>query len=346
MDQFLNQFLTCGTIFAKDQNHLFLGYGKRQWSAEPSSTSPCWYFPDFFLKCKTPWFTHQFWEIVTKDDFQKRMPNKDLTHSLEWSNCQEEIFENSFKDLKVAFANKRLHKAVPYLFQTCQGAPHQDLKRQMLKASLLSTQDTLLQLYGFWDDTEGILGATPEVLFSVRDHQFKTMACAGTLFDEQKIEPDEQNKLLKEHQFVVEGISKAIAPLGNSLLVGDTKWQTFQQLKHLLTPIEMSLERSIKFTDLIKILHPTAAIGTYPKQEGETWLQGFDALIPRKRFGAPCACIFQEKILCLVAIRNVQWDTYKMEIGAGSGVIEESDLEREKKEIEMKINAIKKILHL
>ena len=346
MQNFIDQFTHCGTLFAKDHNHFFIGYGKRRWSQTPSTLSPSWYFPDFFLSNETPWFTHQYWEIVAKEDLQKRLPNSGRASSLHWTCSQMPLFETSFHELKQAFTAKKLYKAVPYLFQTSSRIPNAELILQMLTSSLLYTSNTSLSNYGFWDEQEGLLGATPEILFSLDGCNFSTMACAGTLYSGQKTSLDDEKKLMKEHRFVVEGIADAIGDFGSSILIGNTDWHAFQHLKHLLTPIHMSLNPGIDFLDLVHALHPTAAIGTYPKREGQEWLQNLDALIPRNRFGAPCACAFQKKTLCLVAIRNVQWDQNEMRIGAGSGIIQESDLEMEKQEIEMKINTIKKMLKL
>ncbi|KAF3363158.1 Salicylate biosynthesis isochorismate synthase [Chlamydiales bacterium STE3] len=345
MNDFLDQFLSSGTIFAKDDHHLFVGYGKRNWSAEPNNSVPNWYFPDFFLKNQNPWFTHPFWEIITTKELQGRLEKNSTKVSLEWVSSQEMIFDESFEKLKTSFAQKKLNKAVPYLFQRASQGPTKDLIARMLSKALEYTLNSHLYIYGFWNEKEGILGATPEKLFAKDGLALSTMACAGTLADGQQYGSEaEAKKLLKEHNLVIEGMKDDLGPLGHSLLVGETTWRSFHQLNHLMTPIEIVLHKNIPFLDIVRALHPTPAIGTYPKKEGSLWLKEFDALIPRHRFGAPCACAFQNRILCLVAIRNVQWTKEEMQIGAGSGIIEESILEKEKNEIAAKIAAVKGML--
>ncbi len=344
MDEFLTQFLDNGTIFAKDEEHYIIGYGKREWLKEPKSTGPHWYFPDFFLKNEKPWFSHSQWEILSKDELLKRLPHSIENYPVNWKIDQEDIFDTTFYRLQRLFADQKLAKAVPYLLEQSSTTPTHSLLLKMLKCSLEYISKTPLYLYGFWDSQEGILGATPEKLFYKHGFQLNTMACAGTRMLGQSFDQDKEEKLRREHQLVIEGIVETLLPFGSSILVGETSWKSFYQLQHLITPIEMTLNSDVKLLNLIKALHPTPAIGAYPKKEGDEWTRSFDQLISRGRFGAPCACTFQNKVLCLVAIRNVQWSKSEMKIIAGSGVIQESLLENEKREIFAKISAIKRML--
>ncbi|MGK5593835.1 MAG: chorismate-binding protein [Parachlamydiaceae bacterium] len=344
MDAFLKQFLDNGTIFVKDEDHYIIGYGRREWLKEPKGTGPNWYFPDFFLKEEKPWFSHPEWEILSREELFKRLPYSVTSDPVIWQNNQEAIFDTAFHQLQQLFSEQKLTKAVPYLFQTSASAPTPPMLLKMIKCSLEYVSGAPLYLYGFWDTQEGILGATPEKLFSKHGLQLNTMACAGTRSADHSLDLDKDEKLQREHQLVIEGIVETLLPFGSSILVGETKWQSFHRLKHLMTPIEITLNEDVRLLALIKALHPTPAIGAYPKKEGNEWILSFDQIINRGRFGAPCACTFQNKALCLVAIRNVQWSDDQMKIGAGSGIIQESLLENEKREIAAKISSIKRML--
>jgi menaquinone-specific isochorismate synthase len=111
-------------------------------------------------------------------------------------------------------------------------------------------------------------------------------------------------------------------------------------LTHLRTPIQLELTQTADTAALVKALHPTPALGAFPKEEGVEWLKAFDSRTPRKHYGAPLGCCYGNSISIVVAIRNVQWTPNGLAIGAGCGVIAESKQEREWNEIQLKTEAI------
>jgi menaquinone-specific isochorismate synthase len=302
---------------------------------------PQWYFPDFFLTMPTPWATHENWELLTSEELIKRLGNERLGNEEEpikiaWESPFEDAFDRGFEQLKNLFLEKKLAKAVPYMSHTGSGPVS---LKQMLLAGLKNA--SALALYGCWDEHEGILGATPELLFELEnEQQLNTMACAATLSFDEEPTAALASKLQKEHGVVISCIEEALKPLG-SVNIGQTHWQRFQALKHLITPIECALKQPISFQQIVERLHPTSALGAYPKEEGMKWLASYDKQVPRKRFGAPVGCVFQERAICRVGIRNVQWEAHTAMIGAGVGVIAESTIHEEKKELLAKIATVK-----
>lgn len=337
---FSKEFLACGTLHTLDKNRLLIGFGERSWHDKLHLESgPCWYYPDFFLKSQKPYFTHEQWKIVSAQEF--RAEPCDQTR-LKWKSPFETLFKESFDKLKNLITKGLLSKAVPYLFETADFEMTFARKEAMIAALLAYTKECSLSIYGFWNQQEGILGATPEILFTYEKGWLYSMACAATLPSNSSAQLE--SKLFKEHDFVAKELKEKLSHLG-PLETSKPIWEKFQTLKHLITRFSCKLER-FDFGEAVKLLHPTSAVGAYPNSEGSSWLADYEKLLPRGRYGAPVGLAFQDKRSCLVGIRNVQWDQSQMRIGAGCGVVKESLFDEEKQEISAKISAIKGSLNL
>lgn len=344
----LQDFLRSGTILSIPSGKVIIGWGERIWSSNPSNAaSASFYFPDFFLQDKTPWFTQEQtaeWEIDALYDVLSAKCG--AGSRVLWKSPEKIVFEKEFRLLKEELLEKRLSKAVPYLFETTE---HFDQKRSLQK-SLCSLIDYArrhrVYIYGFWSESEGMLGATPEILFTKNQNRVQTMACAGTFPLGQQDRLEKDVKIAEEHNLVIEGIKESLTPLGK-VEVATTETVIFPPLCHRITPVEMTLNRPAGFHEIVTALHPTPALGAHPKLAGKHWLQEFDARHSRGRFGAPVGLCFHEDVsACYVAIRNIQWSKGCARIGAGCGVIATSDCQAEWQELELKILAIKQILAL
>ena len=367
---FVRDFLECGTLYSLSKERLLLGVGPRRWSERPCVGSEAnkiyFYSPDFFLTDPEPWFTHsETREVETvpflhellqymQESFSNLFPPQ-----LIWKNSQYTLFKEAFLSLKTQLAKGYLKKAVPYIFENTHYAMDIHLLACCLSNAITYFLRFPTSLYGFWDASGGILGATPEMLFSLKKRetfQLKTMACAGTGDAESSLEELlGDNKLYKEHEWVVLGILEALKPYGN-LLREKCQLLRLPGLSHLMTPITLEWKRDIaspnfrqellkvtEFCDIIDALHPTAALGAYPRETGNRWLKDYQQIIDRKRFGAPVGVLQGDTMRCDVAIRNIQWDPSQISIGAGCGVVLESTLESEWNEIERKLQAVRNI---
>lgn len=340
----IDQFLDCGTIFSKGESHFLIGYGKRSWSEK--AVQPSWYFPDFFLEDEKPWFAHEHWALVSRAELSALLDTNFAVNTLSWESPYEKVYERMFCALQQHFVQKTLFKAVPYLVERAAAPINKTRLRQMLKVLLEHVEKRKLTLYGFWDEAEGILGATPELLFEQNDeNKLSAMACAATLQAGEKPTAERQLKLRKEHDIVIEDLVLSLAPFGK-VMVDKPAWEQYHTLQHLVTPINLQLKQKVPHEDLIRAIHPTAALGAYPKAQGMQWLKDYAVHIPRKRYGAPVGFIFKEMASFHVGIRNVQWDESGFSIAAGGGVIPESDFVEEKQEISAKLSAIKGSLAL
>ncbi len=344
-----SDFLQYGTLVSIDDDRLLIGWGPRQWIHKPlSSNTPSFYFPDFFLRNPTPWFHHSHWAEMRIDELAAALGSPPHTSSPDWKIPDKHSFLSIFEDLQTRFASKKLRKGVPFAFSSSPSPLTPDLLHRCLIHLLHYVKQTPLKPYGFWDATEGMLGATPELLCSLDNHTLYTVALAGTYPktsspDDLTANPKEQH----EHRLVVEGIKQSLAPFGQ-VTVSQQSVLALPTLYHLMTPIAMTLAGNIPLEEIIKVLHPTPALGAFPRQAGMRWLEDIQSTIDRRRFGAPAGVVYNQgqQAHCWVAIRNVQWDRHGMAIGAGCGVVPESLPEKEWNEVLLKIAATKRALGL
>lgn len=349
----LKSFLQTGAIICSSPSSVYIGWGKRIWTNSiEKKNSFFFYFPDFFLSDRKAWFFHEYFlEIEISKLINFLEANfEDAPPKFEWKNQSREHFTTTFNELQDYFRKGVLKKGVPFIFETAEGAPSTQNLHSLLKNALSYAKNNQTYIYGFWDQSCGMLGATPELLFHLKKNSGKvcleTVACAGTCPKDQVEGFISDPKQLNEHNLVVDGIQASLGHLG-IITKGNTEILHLPQLCHLVTPINLTVDGELPIEDAVRAIHPTPALGAFPKANGMKWLKKYQKKIDRKRFGAPVGyCLPNGNATCYVAIRNVQWEQGKMEIGAGCGVVPQSRLEAEWNEINLKINSIKQILGL
>jgi len=348
----INDFLKSGTIVSIGSGRLLIGYGARSWQDAPeSSCQDYFYFPDFFLTQQKSFFFHEHTLELTFDELLQMLPACECK-KIEWSNNYRDLFYKTFTDLQRDFEQKRLKKAVPFVFETSSAVMNPEQLACSLKRALIYASSQPVHVYGFWDARAGILGATPELLFKYRKEEaliLETMACAGTYRIQQGTAEQllHDKKELEEHHLVVEGMMFSLLPLGVAIREKE-RVLSLPGLSHLVTPIQVQLRSSATFSSIVQALHPTPALGAVPKKEGRHWLSHYQTLIERHRFGAPVGYIrdYGQTAQCVVAIRNVQWNEKGMALGAGCGIIPGSQVDSEWQEIQAKLETIKALLGL
>ncbi len=273
--------------------------------------------------------------------WQEFIKPESISCSFGWKGPSKEDYSKSF-----ALAQEQIHssnwkKAVPVAFDRSENTLTDDKIKSIL-FKLAQAPDTLMP-YGFWKDGEGMIGATPEILFYRNKNHLETMALAGT---EKKrgassLLSDEKN--LKEHGFVVQELFEKLGQLGKVQAKGPHVLE-LPTLYHLLTKFSVSLNEIWDNLKALKYLHPTSALGISPYKKWRE-LENLPEQKDRKYFGAPFLIqIGVEESLALVALRQIQWNKEEIRIGAGGGVVELSQEELEWQEILAKIDSVKKLM--
>ncbi len=271
------------------------------------------------------------------------MPPPDVCTPHIWSVQGESCFAKKFDELMEIFKSGLLKKAVPYLFYVSQNPiSFKNSLQNLLQHSL--NQPSFI--YGFWNECEGILGSTPERFFRLESNgSFRTAAVAGTVSTDQEKVLLRDKKLKNEHDLVIQGIQETLSSFGR-VSIGQTELLSLSHLSHLHTPIEAKIDKSVNLENLIKALHPTPALGAFPKDRGFKWLRNLNQLLPRGRYGAPAGIKERDFFTSYVAIRNVQWNAQGSKIGVGCGVLNTSDFKKEREELSLKYKAICSMLNL
>ena len=371
----LRDFLNSGWLLAFDADQILVGWG--EWSESAMAPQSSWggaqcavYAPDFYLKDEKPWKVTANWDIVSHAHFA----NHFLTgigrnvncEPLNWQEPASKDFAKCWQMIQEGFRERGLQKAVPVVFASAKADFSKAESRQSLLLRLLHSFHSLrvlsqtlglrahpLYLYGMWSESSGLIGATPEVLFTRTSQQavIHTMALAGT---RGKVAVEDPELLLRdvkerhEHQLVIDDLKCRLGGIGEAT-IGLTRVLELPSLYHLLTPIEVCPlpDRSTSFVELVDLLHPTPALGVAPRALGFGEIRRWDQLgDERQRFGAPFGATWGGREHCVVAIRNVQWQSDELKLGSGCGVIEESEFDREWRELSLKRESVKRMLGL
>ena len=337
----MDDFLTSGAILQIASNRYLLAKGPFEENSTRISNRLAFFVPDFFLDDLTPWKHPASYDEVDKKEILSLLQDFSSPHvNIVWSAPNPSLFRELFFDLQKNIAADILQKAVPLAFE--EGLlrdNHPALITTLVKKSL--ELPSTLSVYGFWNKKSGIFGATPEILFAQSDAaHITTVALAGTSKNG-KGAALKNSKEQQEHQYVLHDLQNVLSSHG-SIEFGPTSVCTIPMLSHLKTGIFVKLHHPLNFETIIRIMHPTAALGAMPREACMKWLRYQESLFPRGLFGAPFGIEWpDQKRKCFVAIRNVMWKERQIKLGAGCGVIAESHVDDEWNEILLKQRSVK-----
>jgi menaquinone-specific isochorismate synthase len=262
---------------------------------------------------------------------------------IEWKPVDKSVFVKAYELGQKAIAAGEVKKFVPIACQTGRLSKNVSVWQKLNILKSLSRTPLAMYPYGEWDDQSGFAGASPEVFFELEQLNLKTMALAGTSGKDVDISQFRSDpKECREHQFVIDDISEQLAAV-STITVGATEVVQFPVLNHLKTEITAKLFKIVSVDDLIKRLHPTSALGIYPRNEFFKSFVRFPLQSERGFFGAPWGFETATQTFLLVAIRKWDWSDRNVKIYAGCGVVQESVLEKEFAEILKKIDSVKTI---
>lgn len=350
--EIFQNFLTCGSFVSTDSGELWIGIGRSVASATPDPRSLSVYAPTFFLAESEPWRLFSHFECVRAEDLLARLDAVALPPSETpgWATSSSEAHAAAIADIQARIKTGELVKAVPFLALTGRMEFTRPVRAWLLAnairhAASQADRHPVGTVYGIWDEDDGMIGLTPEILFTEDARRsdlpvLLTMALAGTRRP-WGLPLTGDAKEMTEHRIVVEGIAEQLSPLGQ-VQIGPVHEQEAPDLVHLCTPIEVWPNRRVEFGEWVAALHPTPAIGAWPREAGNRWLRVQANATLRDRYGAPFGVIppGAEVGTCLVAIRNLQWTGTSAKILAGGGIVAASEARREWREANAKLSAV------
>ena len=194
---------------------------------------------------------------------------------------------------------------------------------------------------------EGVafVGASPERLFRREGRAILSEAVAGTrprgasALDDTELGEEllGSAKDQAEHSFVRVGIREALGPLCADLRVEDTASEMkLARGRHLVSRIRGMLREDVSDGEVLAALHPTPAVGGYPKEEAVREIQASEPF-DRGWYAGPIGWFGADGAEFAVGIRSglVRGDT--LALYSGAGIVEGSTPEGEWAEIEQKI---------
>ena len=195
------------------------------------------------------------------------------------------------------------------------------------------------------DKNQAFIGASPERLYRKNKREILGEAIAGTRRRGNSPEEDErlENELLtsekdlREHRFVIDSVHNALKQLCLRL---ETHKGLFvlklARLQHLYARFRGILKLNVDNAELINKLHPTPAVGGFPR---EAAIAQIAALEPFDRgwYAGPVGWVDKDSAEFAVAIRSGLVSENKLYLYAGAGIVPGSFPDKEWEEIESKI---------
>jgi len=189
------------------------------------------------------------------------------------------------------------------------------------------------------------LGATPERLIARSGDRFDTVALAGTapVGEADALLASAKDRVEQAH--VVRAIREALAPLASELTIpGEPLVRTLPGVLHLETRIGGRLARPAHVLELAAALHPTPAVGGYPRAAALAWIAEHEPE-PRGWYAAPVGWFDAAGDGELaVAIRSGVIRGDRAWLHAGAGIVRDSDPDAELAETRLKLRALAGVL--
>lgn len=348
----LDQFLTEGALLQTSKDHFKLFIGPFEGSSSMAGTDgPVIYSPEFWSFLQSDQQEHIYFKPrrffegsrqLVKAFMEKAAANKST--QIVWKKPEFSDFRKQYDWIQKQISAGHFSKAVPIAIQRGDG----DIRCRLADLiHRITNQETNNFAYGIWSGQRGMIGTTPEVLCGWDENQstLQTMALAGTWNKQKHAEINFLDpKIQHEHNLVVQDIQAQLVHL-DQLEKSNTEAIELPHLFHLKTRLIYRCNTLKEYIQSVDRLHPTAALGVYPRSLGymKTFSE-FDLQKKRGRFGAPFGYISLQSGFMLVGIRNIMWAENQVELFAGCGVTAESQFEAEWNEIIDKQESVKKML--
>lgn len=213
----------------------------------------------------------------------------------------------------------------------------------LLHKLLEATQETTI--YGFQPSPhEAFIGATPENLYKRKGTTLLAESIAGTRKRGSSLQEDlllERDLLASEKEqrefhfvknFIEHQLSSVCQKSGNE----SVKVIKTARVQHLYHQYNGQLFHPIDDRDLMKLLHPTPAVGGFSREEALTFLKTHEPF-DRGWYAGPIGWMSQEEAHIAVAIRSAHVQGSTLTLHAGTGIVSGSDPRKEWDELEWKI---------
>lgn len=204
------------------------------------------------------------------------------------------------------------------------------------------------------EDGAAFLGASPERLYRRDGRAIRSEAVAGTRPRGESAPDDEdlRDELLgsekdrSEHRYVRESIGEDLRPLCEALGIEEgVSEMKLASRRHLVSKVRGTLDEGTTDADVLRALHPTPAVGGYPKEEAKTEIRAVEPF-DRGWYAGPVGWISSSGAEFAVGIRSGLARGNELALFSGAGIVPGSTPEGEWAEIEQKIADFASVLGL
>ncbi len=194
-------------------------------------------------------------------------------------------------------------------------------------------------IYAHGHGSTVFLGATPERLVRLAGRQIATDALAGTAWPGSLDIESPKNR--HEQSLVVRAI---LAALESDCIrppqAGPVEVQSAGNLRHLRSPITGEAAAGVSLFDLLRAVHPTPAVGGFPRPAALDWLARHGEQRSAWYSGGLGSITPQGDGEFSVALRSALIRGSDIELQAGAGIVSGSDAQLELAETDAKIGTL------
>lgn len=209
----------------------------------------------------------------------------------------------------------------------------------------LITEQPYSYVFAVTKDSASFVGATPERLVTQKNQQIQSACLASSVERGDTIAADQafgdwllnDEKNRHEHQLVVDMIRTAIEQVCTDVQVpAEPVLYKMKDIQHLYTPVTGTAIRGSSLLKVVEQLHPTPALGGYPKQDAMRVIRETEDY-ERGWYGSPIGWIdYKDDGEFAVAIRSGLLRNKQATLFAGSGIVGDSDPDSEYQETRIK----------
>jgi isochorismate synthase EntC len=278
--------------------------------------------------------------------------NQGNSHPVKWSEPSLDDFTEKVSVFRELVTSSGLLKGVIVLSSSAlfPSLTHFELVNTLLSKAFTYAKKEEVYVAGYWHDDGGFITVTPEFLAKASGNLLYSGALAGTVASHGMEPFGTLAKLGVEHEITLRGILEALQTFGEPNVHPRTEVD-LGYAKHFFTRISLQLSKSSSLSEILSALTPTPALACYPLNLRDKWLRrGSNVLSENSLWGG--GLVVENGIndwLSVALIRGVEWRKtpkgFFVTVRAGAGYVKESDPESEWREINHKINSIKKIFY-
>ena len=284
---------------------------------------------------------HTFIDKILNDNHTATYRNNTLTSNKFLTDKDD--FGGAITKIKNHINNSDVSKVVISNILSC------DINKKLSYSNIIKrlkdSHPTCCVFYYRYNDMQSFIGASPETILKKETNIINIDALAGSKLVINKHQLLNDNKIQKEHGFVVEGIIDTLKSINIDCKVQESYILELKNIAHLKTEITSKIDPKDNPLNILDTLVPTAALSGYPRRPS---MHIIDSIEENERgwYAGPIGWIDSE-MNCefYAALRSAYINNNKIYFYGGAGIVINSDSDEEWEEIVNKIDSIYNIIN-